>query len=74
MIVYLYLLTAITRFKYFFAWNIGEMLCNASGLGFNGYSEEGKEKWDLINTSDIIGCHVIFVFILIISSKSLASG
>lgn len=32
----------------------GEASCNASGMGFNGYSNDGHPKWDLMSNVDII--------------------
>ena len=32
---------------------IGEVASQAAGLGFNGYEDNGKEKWDLLNNVDI---------------------
>lgn len=46
--------TAGARFKYYFAWTFGEVVCNASGLGFNGFDSAGKPKWDLLNPLDIL--------------------
>ena len=40
--------------KYYHAWLLADAICNASGLGFNGYTAEGKPKWDLISNVDII--------------------
>ena len=31
----------------------GEAINNASGLGFNGYDEKGKAKWDLVTNVNI---------------------
>lgn len=31
-----------------------DAVANASGLGFNGYDELGKPKWDLVSNVDII--------------------
>ncbi|ELU07319.1 hypothetical protein CAPTEDRAFT_24585, partial [Capitella teleta] len=45
--------TTLHRFKYYFAWKLGELVNLAAGLGFNGYDESGKAKWDLINNADI---------------------
>jgi hypothetical protein len=33
---------------------IADAVANASGLGFNGYDELGKPKWDLVSNVDII--------------------
>ncbi|XP_070565267.1 lysophospholipid acyltransferase 2-like isoform X2 [Ptychodera flava] len=29
--------------------NIGDVACNASGFGFNGYDSNGEPKWDLVS-------------------------
>ena len=46
--------TTIARMKYYHAWLLADAICNASGLGFNGYTSTGKAKWDLISNVDII--------------------
>lgn len=48
------LLTSLQRQKYYFAWKLGEAVNVSSGLGFNGYSEKGNAKWDLIDNADIL--------------------
>jgi hypothetical protein len=30
------------------AWVLADVVNNASGMGFNGYDEFGKAKWDLV--------------------------
>ena len=36
----------------------GEAVNASSGLGFNGYDEKGKAKWDLIDNADIFKIEV----------------
>ncbi|KAI5713201.1 hypothetical protein M8J75_014468 [Diaphorina citri] len=48
-IYYLYVATLIARLKYYHAWLVADAICNNSGLGFNGFSETGEQKWDLIS-------------------------
>ncbi len=36
------------------------MVCNASGLGFNGYDENNEPKWDLLSNVDIFNIEVGF--------------
>jgi len=36
----------LIRCKYYFGWMLAESACIASGLGFNGYDGQGKERWD----------------------------
>jgi len=56
-VVYMVICTSAARFKYFFAWKLGETICNASGLGFGGFTKtkDGQEKadWDLVSNLDI---------------------
>lgn len=52
--VYLLLATSVVRSKYYHAWLLGEAVCNASGMGFSGYTADGTPKWDLISNIDII--------------------
>lgn len=46
--------TTIVRMKYYHAWLIADSICNASGLGFNGYSSDGEPEWDLTSNVDIL--------------------
>lgn len=50
---YLAIVTALVRCKYYHAWLFADAICNNSGLGFNGYDEEGNARWDLISNIDI---------------------
>ncbi|XP_077978891.1 membrane-bound glycerophospholipid O-acyltransferase 2-like [Glandiceps talaboti] len=49
-VVYLALCMVLTIFRYVFAFTISDLVCNASGFGFNGYDEYGKPRWDLLAT------------------------
>ncbi|XP_033763817.1 membrane-bound O-acyltransferase domain-containing protein 2-like [Pecten maximus] len=51
----IYMILAITlhRSKYYFAWKLGELSNLGAGLGFRGYDDEGKEKWDLLTNIKI---------------------
>lgn len=55
---YLLTVTSLTRFMYYYAWILAEAICNASGLGFNGFDEHGIAKWDLVSNVDIFGFEV----------------
>ncbi|CAG0883003.1 unnamed protein product [Darwinula stevensoni] len=57
-VTYVVLITSIARWKYYTAWILADAICNASGLGFNGYTPQGLEKWDLISNVDIIPVEV----------------
>lgn len=53
--LYLIAATSVIRFKYYHAWVLADAICNLSGLGFNGYTESGSPKWDLVSNVDILG-------------------
>ncbi|XP_055347487.1 lysophospholipid acyltransferase 6-like isoform X2 [Paramacrobiotus metropolitanus] len=54
LMFYLLIGTTFVRFKYYVAWLLSDAVANASGLGFNGYDELGKPKFDLVSNVDII--------------------
>jgi hypothetical protein len=53
-IMYIVIVTTICRFKYYHAWLLADAICNASGLGFNGYDAKGRARWDLISNVDVL--------------------
>jgi lysophospholipid acyltransferase 1/2 len=54
IVLYMVASTTAARFKYFLAWKLGETVCNTSGLGFNGYNENGTENWDLMSNISVL--------------------
>lgn len=50
--------TTVVRLKYYHAWLFADAICNNSGIGFNGYDERGKSKWDLISNINVINFEV----------------
>ena len=56
---YLYISGTCQRCKYYFAWVIADLAGNASGLGFNGYDENGQAKWNLVSGVNIVAIEVI---------------
>lgn len=52
--MYIVITTTISRFKYYHAWLLADAICNASGLGFNGYDAKGRARWDLISNVDVL--------------------
>lgn len=52
--LYLGIVTALVRCKYYHAWLFADAICNNSGLGFNGYTEDGTPRWDLISNINIL--------------------
>jgi lysophospholipid acyltransferase 1/2 len=52
-------LTGFSEHSFFyFAWSLSDLVCNASGLGFNGYDSNGKPKWDLLTNFKIFNIDV----------------
>ncbi|CAI2174231.1 19062_t:CDS:2 [Funneliformis geosporum] len=51
---YIQLASFCARFKYYIVWLVAEGSCILSGLGFNGYDENGNEKWNRVSNVDII--------------------
>ena len=47
------------RIKYYIAWVLADAVNNASGLGFNGYDDNGEAKWDLVTNVRIVDEEVI---------------
>ncbi|XP_063724893.1 lysophospholipid acyltransferase 1-like isoform X2 [Symsagittifera roscoffensis] len=50
---YCWIAMFLFRLRYYFTWKLAESSCYASGLGFSGWTEEGKEKWELVRNGDI---------------------
>lgn len=58
--IYIYCATWVARFKYYYAWIIGEVISNVSGLGFAGYDPKtGQQNWELMSNIDIWKFEVI---------------
>ncbi|XP_075259805.1 lysophospholipid acyltransferase 6-like [Convolutriloba macropyga] len=53
-LVYCYIGTLLYRFRYYFAWKLGESICYAGGFGFTGWSADGTEQWDLIKNCAMV--------------------
>lgn len=51
--IYMIIAVTLQRAKYYFAWKLGELSNLAAGLGFRGYDDDGKEKWDLLTNVKI---------------------
>lgn len=50
----------VVRFKYYHAWIFAEAICNNSGLGFDGYTENGEPRWDKFANVNVINFEVKF--------------
>jgi hypothetical protein len=46
------------------AWTMADLVSNASGLGFNGYDENGQLKWDLLTNINVRSIEVLFFYFL----------
>ncbi len=47
------------RILFYYAWTFSDLICNASGLGFNGYEKDGvTPKWDQITNLKIFNIEV----------------
>ncbi len=42
------------RIRYYFFWLMAESFNNCAGLGFTGYDERGRAKWNLVSNVDIV--------------------
>ncbi|XP_014609872.1 PREDICTED: lysophospholipid acyltransferase 1 [Polistes canadensis] len=51
---YIIVVTSLVRFKYYYAWIFADAICNNSGLGFDGYKEDGEPRWDKFANVNII--------------------
>ncbi|KAG8451229.1 hypothetical protein GDO86_003461 [Hymenochirus boettgeri] len=49
----LYLMAVSRRPKYYFAWTLADAVNNAAGFGYNGISDDGTERWDLLSNLNI---------------------
>uniref|UniRef100_A0AC35TN23 Membrane-bound O-acyltransferase domain-containing protein 2 n=1 Tax=Rhabditophanes sp. KR3021 TaxID=114890 RepID=A0AC35TN23_9BILA len=45
---YWFIAIFVCRVQYYYVWVTADAVANVSGFGFNGYEENGNEKWDLI--------------------------
>lgn len=58
-VFYLYISAACYRCKYYIAWVLADLVSNSSGLGFNGYDENNKAKWNLVTGVNVYALEVI---------------
>ncbi|EEC06377.1 membrane bound O-acyltransferase domain-containing protein, putative [Ixodes scapularis] len=56
--LYIIWATSLHRHRYYHAWTLGEAICNAAGFGFNGYTSDGKARWNLLTNVDILTIEV----------------
>ena len=53
-ILFIQIAGLLTRFKYYAVWSISEGSCIISGLGFNGYTSQGRTRWDRVRNIDVL--------------------
>ncbi|KAK7070259.1 Lysophospholipid acyltransferase 1 [Halocaridina rubra] len=53
--LYIIIVTSLTRHVYYTGWILADGICNMSGMGFNGYDEHGCPKWDLVSNVNVLG-------------------
>jgi hypothetical protein len=60
------------KIPFYFGWNLADLVCISSGLGFNGYdSSDGQPKWDLLNNFNILHIEA-WIFLLSVWISSVA--
>jgi lysophospholipid acyltransferase 1/2 len=62
-VLYCHISVLLIRTKFYLAWILGDAVNNASGLGFNGYDQNGKSKWDLITNATFLETEVKYFWL-----------
>ena len=50
------------RLRFYFAWKLGQSICYAAGFGFSGWTEDGKEQWELVRNGELTRVEVRGLF------------
>jgi hypothetical protein len=58
------------RILFYIAWTLSDMICIASGLGFNGYEKDGSAKWDLLVNVQVFNFEVCFFWLIFYRFKT----
>lgn len=53
-VIFGWISATVAKLRYFFAFKVAEAVNNMSGLGFNGYDENGKAKWNRVTNINIL--------------------
>lgn len=53
-VIYGWISATVSKLRYYFAFKVSEAVNNMGGLGFNGYDENGRAKWDRITNINIL--------------------
>lgn len=53
-VIYGWISGTVAKLRYYFAFKVAEAVNNMGGLGFNGYDENGKAKWNRVTNANIL--------------------
>ncbi|KAL9962970.1 hypothetical protein ACROYT_G032129 [Oculina patagonica] len=53
-VIYGWISATVSKLRYYFAFKVAEAVNNMCGLGFNGYDDNGKAKWDRVTNINIL--------------------
>ncbi|KAJ7361779.1 Lysophospholipid acyltransferase 1 [Desmophyllum pertusum] len=53
-VIYSCISGTVSKLRYYFAFKVAEAVNNMCGLGFNGYDENGKAKWNRVTNVNIL--------------------
>eukprot|EP00612_Vaucheria_litorea_P000872 CAMPEP_0171452384 /NCGR_PEP_ID=MMETSP0945-20130129/512_1 /TAXON_ID=109269 /ORGANISM="Vaucheria litorea, Strain CCMP2940" /LENGTH=470 /DNA_ID=CAMNT_0011977037 /DNA_START=40 /DNA_END=1449 /DNA_ORIENTATION=- len=53
--VFIWFLLLVVRMKYYFAWKVTDGSAVLCGFGYEGKDEDGKHRWNGVETMDILG-------------------
>ncbi|KAM4045842.1 lysophospholipid acyltransferase 2-like isoform 2-T2 [Anomaloglossus baeobatrachus] len=70
----LYLTAASRRPKYYFAWTLADAINNAAGFGYNGISDDGEERWDLLSNLNILRIETATSFKMFIDNWNIQTA
>ncbi|XP_077151752.1 membrane-bound glycerophospholipid O-acyltransferase 2-like isoform X3 [Ranitomeya variabilis] len=70
----LYMTAASRRPKYYFAWTLADAINNAAGFGYNGVSDDGKERWDLLSNLNILRIETATSFKMFIDNWNIQTA
>lgn len=62
------------RMRYYFVWILADSINNCAGVGFAGYDEKGRAKWDLVSNINIWGVENATSFRMIVINWNTISG
>ena len=57
-IFYCYVSVLLLKTRLYIVWILSDAVNNASGFGFNGFTESGTAKWDLVTNIAPLGVEV----------------